>query len=149
SSVRTSTSHVDDPSEGEKGSGLLCRKPGYWSQNQHKTRRSTRASKSGFCEKDGLFASWLPIQVVVESSGAQHQHALVRQHDQQQLAALRPVAARLDRAGQPALDHRIRAFDLPALAVVAIVLVQPLLHLAAITPRRRLGRRTPDGRRPE
>src|SRR5262249_25652193 len=53
----------------------------------------------------------------------------------------------VDTVGQPTLEHGDPRLHLPALTVLAIVFVQTLLHLATVSPRRRLVGRSPDLRR--
>ena len=72
------------------------------------------------------------------------EHYLVGQYQQQQLPTLRPITARLHRRCQATLQHRIRAFHLPALPVAAVILVQPSLHLSSIATAGRFGGRPAD-----
>src|SRR5437764_15346979 len=54
------------------------------------------------------------------------------------------VVESVDRGPLAAFPDRAAGLRLPALLIVAIALVQPLLHLPPVAPRRRLGAGPPD-----
>src|SRR5271165_7367643 len=67
-----------------------------------------------------------------------HNHYVMCNGPQDDLAALAPVLPRPQRRAEPPLDHRVDRLRLPPLPVLPLVLAEPLLHPPPPTARRRL-----------